>query len=75
MQTNSIHVQTEVNVMWEGADIAADDGNCLMSLARMENFIRFATGHSSQCGTQLVLIQRDTSYGAMVSHVCQQDLV
>ena len=69
MQTKSIHVQTEVNVRWEGVDIAEDDGNCFMSLARMENFIRLATGHLSKCGTQLVLIQRDTSYGAMVSHV------
>ena len=47
--------QTEPDVHWEGIDLPDYDGNCLMSFTKLENFIRLATGHSAQCGMQLVL--------------------
>ena len=60
---------TEPDVNWHGIDIEDDDGNCLMSFSRMENFIRVATSHSARCGKQLVLIRRDVNCGAKVHHV------
>ena len=53
MKVMSIH--TEPDVHWEGIDLPDYDGNCLMSFTKLENFIRLATGHSAQCGMQLVL--------------------
>ena len=60
---------TEPDVTWHGIDIADYDGNCLMSLSRMEKFIRIATLHSARCGKQLVLIRRDVNCGSKVHHL------
>lgn len=51
---------------WDGEDIAEYDGNCIMKMSNMEDFIRAATAHSATCGKQLVLIERDTKMGSYV---------
>jgi len=55
--------QIEPAVHWEGIDLPDYDGNLLMSFMRLENFIRLATGHSAQCGKQLVLQRRERKDG------------
>ena len=69
MKMHEIDVQTEAPTRWEGTDIGTNDGNFLLSLSRMENFIRLSTAHAANCGKQLVHIKRDTLYGAMIQHV------
>ena len=78
-ETRSIEIQTEPQVQWHGEDIEDYDGNCLMNVKRMEDFVRTATAHSAKCGKQLVLAQRDTSIGSYVQHTwkcpcCQEEL-
>ena len=50
-------------------DVDDYDGNCLMTVSKMENFIRSSTAHTAKCGGQLVLIKRDTSKGAYMRHI------
>jgi hypothetical protein len=61
--------QTEPEVRWEGIDLPDHDGNCLMSISKLEDFIRLATSHSAECGMQLVLQRRELKDGAKVHHV------
>ena len=46
-------------VAWDGTDISDYDGNCLMKIPKLDEFIRRATAHSSTCGKQLVLSKRE----------------
>ena len=55
------------------------DGNCLMAVPNLEDFIRMSTAHSAQCGFELKLIQRDTKCGAYMDEtwkcpVCLEEL-
>jgi len=61
--------QTEPEVIWDETGIPDYDGNLLMSLVRLENFIRLATAHSAKCGKQLVLRSRQVDFGAKVQHL------
>ena len=59
-------IQASPEVAWKGSGIPACDSNCLMSLPKMEDFIRLATKHAARCGEELVLIDRDMTCGAYV---------
>ena len=52
-------IQASPEVAWKGSGIPACDSNCLMSLLKMEDFIRLATKHAARCGEELVLIDRN----------------
>ena len=65
-ETREIGIQCEPELQWHGVDIADYDGNCLMKVSNMENFIRTATAHSAHCGKQLVLTERNTTMGSAV---------
>ena len=79
-ETREMQIQTEPPTQYAGGDIDPYDGNMLMKVSKMENFIRLSTNHSAKCGSQLVLIDRDMNYGAFVRQVykcpaCCEELV
>lgn len=66
-ETRTIHTQTgPPEGRYECSDIGPYDGNCIMSVSRMEDFVRLSTNHAAGCGEQLVLVERDTTQGAYV---------
>ena len=50
VETRDFEIQAEPEVQLECHDIGSYDGNCLMSVSKMEDFIRMSTAHSTQCG-------------------------
>ena len=66
---SEMSTQTEPEVIWDGTDVPDYDGNLLMPFVRLENFIRFATVHSSKCGKQLVPRNGQLDFDAKVQHL------
>jgi len=75
-----VGIQASPEVAWTGDGIAACDSNCLMSITKMEDFIRLSTNHAASCGKELVLIHRDMNCGAYVKETwkcpcCEEELI
>eukprot|EP00804_Cyclotella_cryptica_P025731 CCRYP_002915-RA/>CCRYP_002915-RA protein AED:0.70 eAED:0.60 QI:0/0/0/1/1/1/2/0/202 len=47
-----------------GSVIESTDGNCIMAISNIEDFIRLSTAHSAKCRHQLVMVKRDNTQGA-----------
>jgi len=56
------------------------DGNCLMKVSKLEDFIKLSTAHAAQCGYQLAHLSREMNCGAYIRQVykctgCGKELV
>lgn len=64
-EMKSVGLQVEPQSKWVPTQpIQEYDGNCLMSVTKMEELIHQLSGHSAVCGMELLLVQRDLSQGA-----------
>ena len=81
VETREIGVQAEPASLSDPIELTESyNGNCIMSVQRMEDFIKASNEHTQQCGLSPVLVERCTRMGAAIKWtyrcpVCAGDII